>query len=335
MTALYADPVFEAHHTPAGHPECPERARSILSGLEGCAQITRRLGGVTPSAETLVDLRRVHEPGYLQALEALAASGGGSLDSDTHVSARSFEVALRASATLCAAADAALAAGAHGPERRAFVLVRPPGHHARAAQGMGFCLFNHVAVAAARARAEGGLERVTVLDFDVHHGNGTQEMFYDQGGVQYVSLHGKGYYPGTGAGDERGAGDGLGATLNLPLAAGTPAAEYRTAFSQALDAIAAFQPGLLLVSAGFDAYVEDPVGGLGLAVEDFHWLGRELGALAESQCGGRLVSVLEGGYDLKALGGLARAYVEGQAPSLEASASPGQAGAVKGQAPGP
>lgn len=314
MTALYADPVFEAHETPPGHPECPARARSILDGLAGCAAITSRRGGVAPSAQTRADLGRVHDPAYLAGLEALAERGGGSLDSDTHLSAQSFEVALRATATLWAATEGAWGANPESPERRAFVVVRPPGHHARPAQGMGFCLFNHVAVAAAGALARLGLERVTVLDFDVHHGNGTQEIFWDQAAVQYVSLHGQGFYPGTGARDERGAGDGLGATLNLPLPASTPAAEYRAAFASALDEVSSFEPQLLLISAGFDAYVEDPVGGLGLSHEDFNWLGGQLGALADSLCGGRLVSVLEGGYDLEALGGLARAYVEGQAP---------------------
>src|SRR5690606_14568348 len=157
--------VFEAHETPAGHPECPARARSILDGLAGCAAITSRRGGVAPSAETRADLARVHAPDYLAGLEALAARRGGSLDPETHLSARSFEVALRATATLWDATAGACGAGAQSPERRAFVVVRPPGHHARPSQGMGFCLFNHVAVAAAGALARLGLERVTVLDF--------------------------------------------------------------------------------------------------------------------------------------------------------------------------
>ncbi|MBL4844978.1 MAG: histone deacetylase [Planctomycetes bacterium] len=314
MTHLYADPVFEEHQTPPGHPECPARARTVLKALSTCEAISASHPGIRPSEETSSALRLVHDPDYVASIEEAAAAGGRSLDSDTHVSARSYEVACRATATLLGATAAALAAPSESSARQAFVVVRPPGHHARPARGMGFCLFNHVAVAAAVAR-QGGLERVTVLDFDVHHGNGTQEMFWREGGVQYVSLHGRGYYPGTGAADETGEADGLGRTINVPLPSETAPGEYQAAFASALDRVVSFEPELILVSAGFDAYVEDPVGGLGLAAEDFHWIGCELRAAADAACGGRLVSVLEGGYDLEALGGLAQAYVEGQASS--------------------
>lgn len=312
MTHLYADPVFQGHETPPGHPEAPERARAVSAALVECPQVTSRHLSLDPSAETNAALELVHDPGYIAAIEAAAASGGKALDSDTFVSPASYEIARRATATLLGATRASLAAEAEDSARQAFVVVRPPGHHARPARGMGFCLFNHVAVAAADAR-RAGLERVTVLDFDVHHGNGTQEMFWSQAGVQYVSIHGKGYYPGTGAEDETGEGDGLGTTLNVPLPSDTSPEDYQLAFASAMRRVSKFNPELLLVSAGFDAYVEDPVGGLGLAPEHFHWIGAELRAVAEACCGGRLVSVLEGGYDIGALGGLAQAYVEGQA----------------------
>ncbi len=276
MTHLYADPVFQGHETPPGHPEAPERARAVSAALVECPQVTSRHPSLDPSAETNAALELVHDPDYIAAIEAAALAGGKALDSDTFVSPASYEIARRATATLLGATRAALAA--------------EPADARRA-----------------------GLERVTVLDFDVHHGNGTQEMFWSQAGVQYVSLHGKGYYPGTGAEDETGEGDGRGTTLNVPLPSDTTPEDYQLAFASALRRVSKFQPELLLVSAGFDAYVEDPVGGLGLAPEHFHWIGAELRALADACCGGRLVSVLEGGYDLGALGGLARTYVEGQA----------------------
>lgn len=312
MTHLYADPIFEGHQTPPGHPEAPERARAVSAALTECPAVSARHSSLPATDATSAAIELVHDADYVASIAAAAEAGGKALDSDTYVSPLSYGIARQATATLLGATRAALAADPGDSARQAFVVVRPPGHHARPARGMGFCLFNHVAVAAAEARRV-GLERVTILDFDVHHGNGTQEIFWSEGGVQYVSLHGKGYYPGTGAEDETGLGDGLGTTINVPLPSETDPLDYQLAFSSALRRVSSFQPELLLVSAGFDAYVEDPVGGLGLAPEHFHWIGAQLRAVADACCGGRLVSVLEGGYDLGALGGLARTYVEGQA----------------------
>jgi acetoin utilization deacetylase AcuC-like enzyme len=251
----------------------------------------------------------VHDPEYVAAVEALAKKGGGGLDPDTWVSAQSFEVALSATGTVVAAAEAALKEGAPP----AFVIARPPGHHARPAKGMGFCLFNNVAVAAAQLRAVHGLERVAILDFDVHHGNGTQEIFWQDPSVYFVSLHRDRFYPGTGDAGETGEGKGKGANLNLPLGASTQPVAYLDAFRAALDGVASFKPEFLLVSAGFDAYVHDPIGGLNLELEHFQTIGAELRGLADDLCGGRLVSTLEGGYAIDALGDLAAAYSSGLA----------------------
>ena len=308
MLVLYADPVAEAHATPPGHPECPDRYAAVARGLEATGLVTPPPRAASPAS--VDDLARVHDPGLVAAIERLAAGGGGSIDADTHVSARSFEAARAAAGTLCAAVDAALAAPPQADARRAFCVVRPPGHHARPAQAMGFCLFNNVAVAAARARAA-GVDRVAIVDFDFHHGNGTQEAFYADPAVFYASLHHGRAFPGTGRADETGAGAGLGTTLNLPLAWQLRPADYQAAFGQVLERVVAFRPDLLLVSAGFDAYVDDPLGGLGLEAEHFQWIGARLREAADAACGGRVVSVLEGGYALEALGEVAGAYGRG------------------------
>ncbi|RMG08500.1 MAG: histone deacetylase [Planctomycetota bacterium] len=308
--ALYADRLFCEHETPRDHPECPERALAVADGLRGLEGAGPVRGAVPASAD---DVARVHDRDYVEALRRAAAEGGGALDLDTWVSPRSYEVALAAAGTVATASEAVFAAGAPP----AFVVVRPPGHHARPARGMGFCLFNNVAVAAARVRATQGVERVAIVDFDVHHGNGTQEIFWEDPATFYASLHRYPYYPGTGAADETGSGAGLGSTLNLPLGPRTQPADYRAALRRALDAVVDFGPELLLVSAGFDAYADDPIGGLNLGVEDFSWIGAELRRAADAACAGRLVSALEGGYAVDALGDLAAAYAAGTAGRSE------------------
>ncbi len=308
MLVVHADRTFAEHATPEGHPECPERFDAVLGGLEGAPQVARIEGATRGDLD---DVARVHDRAYVGALERLARHGGGALDADTWVSARSFEVALRATGTIVRATDAAIQAEGADPARRAFAVLRPPGHHARPATAMGFCLFNNVAVAAARARAAHGLERVAIVDFDVHHGNGTQEIFWDDGGVLFASLHRDRFYPGTGSKDETGVGKGKGATLNVPLSGSTTPARYQDAFDRVMDAVLAFRPQLLLVSAGFDAYRDDPVGGLNLAPEHYAFLGERLRAVADDACEGRVVAALEGGYALEALGELARAFVGG------------------------
>jgi acetoin utilization deacetylase AcuC-like enzyme len=238
-------------------------------------------------------LERVHSPAYVELIERFCAGGGGALDPDTIVTEASWEAALRAAGGAVAAVEAVVG----DPGVAAFSCGRPPGHHAEPSRAMGFCVFNSAAVAAAHARRALGCERVAVLDWDAHHGNGTQAIFYDDPSVLYVSLHQYPFYPGTGAAAEAGAGDGAGTTVNLPLAAGTSEAAYLAAFhEQALTAVVAFQPDLVIVSAGFDAAADDPLCSLRLTAPAF----AEMAAALREPCGGPAF-VLEGGYSLSAL----------------------------------
>jgi acetoin utilization deacetylase AcuC-like enzyme len=274
-------------HDPGPHPERPARYDAVSEAVSASAAEV-----VEAPAAPRGALARVHDASYLEAIERYCAGGGGQLDADTVVNDCSFEAALHASGAAMAAVDAVLA----GEVGSAFTCGRPPGHHAERATPMGFCIVNHVAVAAAHARAL-GVERVAILDWDAHHGNGTQAMFFADPSVLYVSLHQFPFYPGTGAASERGEGDGVGATVNVPLRAGTSQGEFLAAFrGQALPALRDFDPGLLLVSAGFDAHAADPLCQLGLQADAFATMTRELRGI-----GAGPVMVLEGGYDLTAL----------------------------------
>jgi acetoin utilization deacetylase AcuC-like enzyme len=229
----------------------------------------------------------------VKSVAELAARGGGRPDPDTVVGSDSFDVARLAAGAAGDAVDRVLA----GEDRTALCLVRPPGHHALPDRAMGFCLFNNIAVAARAAIDEHGLDRVLIVDWDVHHGNGTQDAFYTDGRVGFLSIHRWPFYPGTGAADETGSGAGLGATSNLPIAFGTPRDNYRDKFRQELESFAnRIKPQLVLVSAGFDSHREDPIGSLGLEVEDFGDLTRCVLDVANVHAGGRVVSLLEGGY---------------------------------------
>jgi len=252
----------------------------------------------------LEDLLRAHSPEHVEAVKAACAlaqtrEGIVAIDPDTKVSSASWEAAL-GSAGSAIEASAEVAGGGLGT---AFVAARPPGHHATPDRAMGFCLFNNVAVAARWLQAHGYAERVLVVDWDVHHGNGTQDAFYRDPSVFYLSLHQAPHYPGTGAAEHTGEGAGVGSTLNVPLPAGTSRERYRRAFSEALDRVAdRFTPDFVLISAGFDAMACDPLGDLLLEAEDFHAMTAEVMALASHTCGGRVVAVLEGGYDPAGLG---------------------------------
>jgi acetoin utilization deacetylase AcuC-like enzyme len=308
MIVLHADDVFQDHETGRGHPECPERAKVIARALAKHPDVSR-----TEKARTLAkkeDLALVHDADYLDALEAVVKEGG-SLDADTAVSPRSHEVALRAAGAVLDATREAIS----GKAPLSFCAVRPPGHHARPKKAMGFCLINNAAVAAAYALEREGLSRVAIVDFDVHHGNGTQEIFWKDGRVLYVSLHRFPFYPGTGASDETGEGKGKGAIANFPLRAGSGSARYRSAFDKAMDRCRSFAPELVIASAGFDAYARDPIGGLGLEAQDYDWIGAQLRSVADASAKGRLVSALEGGYAVEALPDLVSAYVAGVARS--------------------
>lgn len=246
---------------------------------------------------------RVHEADYWQRLIDLEPENERvALDPDTFLSAGSIHAALRGSGAACFAIDQIFT----GKSRNAFCVTRPPGHHAGSNFAMGFCLFNHVAVAAEHALAEHDIERVTILDFDVHHGNGTQAIFEQNPRVQYVSSHQMPLYPGTGYPDETGCGN----ILNLPLAAGTGSEDFRVAWSTlGLPAMDDFQPDLVIISAGFDAHQNDPLGQLELQDEDYGWITAEICAHADTTCSGRVLSVLEGGYDLEALASASLAHV--------------------------
>lgn len=297
MTLLYSDPRFLDHDTRQGHPERPERLRRITAVLDSTGLVARCSTPTWQPAER-EDIQRIHEPGYVDTVESLAARGGGRPDPDTVVSPASYDVARLAAGAACDAVDRVLA----GEERTALCLVRPPGHHALPERAMGFCLFNNVAIAARRAVDEHKLDRVLIVDWDVHHGNGTQDIFYADGRVGFFSAHRWPFYPGTGASDETGAGAGLGATQNLPVEFGTSRTVYRDDFRIALEKFAAhIKPQLVLVSAGFDAHREDPIGSLGLEVEDFGELTKNVRDVAGVHCGGRIVSLLEGGYNVDRL----------------------------------
>jgi acetoin utilization deacetylase AcuC-like enzyme len=253
-------------------------------------------------------LEQIHEPGHIDRIGALAARGGGHIDSDTLVSHASFDVASLAAGAACDAARRVLA----GEVKTALCVVRPPGHHALPERAMGFCLFSNVAIAVRVACDELGVDRVLVVDWDVHHGNGTQDIFYADGRVGFLSIHRWPFYPGTGEADETGTGDGLGATVNLPIAFGTPREAYRERFAAALEVLAGrIKPQLVLVSAGFDAHRADPVGSLGLEVEDFAEMTTLVRDVAAVHAGGRIVSVLEGGYNPTVLAECVEAHLRG------------------------
>jgi acetoin utilization deacetylase AcuC-like enzyme len=310
-TALIYDPIFLEHLTPENHPDRPERLKKAMDVLQALNWLEREgLVQLAPRAATEDELASVHEREYIQKVKAAAhkvaseqEAGGRKtrfFATDTFVSAGSYEVAIKAAGAPLTAIDAIL----NGEIDNAYCLVRPPGHHAVAESAMGFCLFNNVAVAARYAIDKHGLERVMIIDYDVHHGNATQEMFYDDPRVLYFSIHQAPFYPGTGLSDERGEGAGLGTTINVPLPATTGYETYEPVFRQVMAPAAdRFDPQLVLVSAGFDAHWKDPLGGMYLSTAGFAKLTGIIIELAQSLCNGRLVFVQEGGYDLLAMAG--------------------------------
>jgi acetoin utilization deacetylase AcuC-like enzyme len=307
MTLLYTDPFFLRHQT-GRHPECAARLRSVTERLEATGLLTRcTKGTISPLTED--EVVRVHSSRVVDTVRTAAQGGGGYIEADTVVCPDSFSVGL-AAAGACATAVSSVVTGS---DRTALCLVRPPGHHATPTRSMGFCLFNNIALAARRALDLHGLSRVLILDWDVHHGNGTQDVFYEDASVTFLSIHrfGGGFYPGTGAASETGSGAGAGHTLNVPLRAGTARTEYRSAFLKGLERAANLaKPELVLVSAGFDAHALDPVGSLGLEVEDFVWMTRAAIDIARTHASGRLVSCLEGGYNLDILAESVQAHLE-------------------------
>lgn len=296
MALLYTDPVFLQHET-GQHPESPERLRSITSHLENGSLIARFQRGEIVTA-TDEQLSRVHSMGHIGRVQSFAKGGGGRIEADTVVSPKSFDVALRAAGTACDAVDRIL----KGDHARACCLTRPPGHHALADDPMGFCLFNNVAIAARQAVKQHQLKRVLIVDWDVHHGNGTQDIFYDDAEIFFFSAHRFPFYPGSGTREETGTGKGLGTVFNLPVEYGTARRRYLAEFEQLLtDCANRCRPELVLISAGFDAHRLDPIGSLDLETEDFDSLTRLVLNVADEFCQGRCVSLLEGGYNVQAL----------------------------------
>jgi acetoin utilization deacetylase AcuC-like enzyme len=308
------DDLFHEHDLP-GHPEHADRLRAVMALLrdQGMLDVLTPIAAMPATFDELCEL---HDPAYVSRVYAISEQGGGHLGPDTYLTASSFDAAALAAGAAMRCVDAVLS----GARQRAFALVRPPGHHAFAAHGEGFCLFNNVAFAARRSLGDFGggdamwspsaiksqareAPRAMIVDFDVHHGNGTQSIFYDDARVFVASLHQYGrLYPGSGALDEVGAGPGRGGTLNVPLPAGAGDRAYALAFERVIaPAARRFKPDLLLVSAGFDAHWRDPLAGMSVSLSGFAAMARALCALSDELCGGRLVTVLEGGYDLQAL----------------------------------
>lgn len=299
---LFTHPSMLEHEPPRGHAERPERLEAVLKGIAQLPLERREAPFATREAIT-----RVHPARYVEALEeafAEAREACVQLDPDTYLSPGSRQAAYRAAGACVAAVDAVLA----GEDDMAFCAVRPPGHHAEPLAPMGFCIFNSVAIAALHALEAHGLTRVAVVDFDVHHGNGTQSVAEREARLLFASTHQAPLYPGTGAASERGLN---GNVVNAPLPAGAGSAVWRAAMEGAvLPAVDAFAPDLILVSAGFDAHRADPLAQMELEEADFAWAGRSLRELSLRHCKGKLVSTLEGGYDLGALAGSAQAYLE-------------------------
>jgi acetoin utilization deacetylase AcuC-like enzyme len=299
---LITSPRFEEHVTPPGHPERPERARVFQ---QVAAQWRERGGRVSePRTATIDELLRVHTREHVERIAATSGRPGVMLDPDTFTSPESYDVALLAAGATLDAMEHALQTS-----ETAFALVRPPGHHAERDRAMGFCLFNNVAIAAAAALAR-GIERVAIVDIDVHHGNGTQQIFYDEPRVFYTSTHQHPFYPGTGSPRETGTGAGIGFTMNVPLAAGATDADYLRVYDLVAERLRGFAPQLLLVSAGYDAHADDPLASMYMSAEGYAAIVRKI--LEASTAPAALVT--EGGYDLAAL----RACIDATIGELEA-----------------
>jgi acetoin utilization deacetylase AcuC-like enzyme len=314
VTAIVDDPRFLDHRGPAGHPECPERLSAVRAET---ARRSARLDVLAPRPATREELLRIHRPDHIDRISRACERAPAHLDPDTYVSPESFDIGL-----LAAGGTVDLVRAIAGDRVRAgLASVRPPGHHAEADRAMGFCLFNNVAVAARALQAEDGVDRVLILDWDVHHGNGTQHSFEEDPTVLYVSTHQYPFYPGTGAASEAGRGRGAGFTLNVPMPAGCGDAEYIGVFQRILvPAALGFRPDFLLISCGFDAHRDDPLAGMLVTGEGFAALAAIARNLADDLCGGRLAFILEGGYALAALrDGVAvvlDAILDAKAPSL-------------------
>jgi len=304
-TGLVTAPVCLEHDTGPGHPERPERVAAALERLEESG-LMADVESVLPEPAPIEAVARLHPREHLEELERVIASGARSVNEpDMGISTSSWEAALVSSGAALLSADRVVA----GEWQNALCLVRPPGHHAEATRAMGYCLINHAAIAARHLQEAHGLERVAIIDFDVHHGNGTQHLLEDDPTVFFASLHQWPLYPGTGKATERGVGDGEGATMNVPLSAGSDDSVYLTTLEDlVLPAVESFAPDALILSSGFDAHARDPLGGMRVSTEGFGEMTRLFRDLADKTCGGKVISLLEGGYDLDGLAASVEAH---------------------------
>jgi acetoin utilization deacetylase AcuC-like enzyme len=307
-TALIHHPIFAQHETGEHHPESSERYKVALRSLRGDAKLWPQLLELEAPIAPRGDVQACHTPHHYKMVERAVSEGRSHLDADTVISMRSLDAALRAAGGACRAVDALMKGEAHN----AFLPLRPPGHHATSEHAMGFCLFNNAAIAARYAQQNyKEIERVAIIDWDVHHGNGTQGIFYDDPSVFFFSMHQYPWYPGTGSFGEMGLGRGRGYTMNLPVRADTRARDQRRMFDTALGGIdTKFKPDLIIISAGFDSHESDPLGQLKLEDEDFVLMTRAVKQWAASACASRVISCLEGGYNLETLGETVRAHVQ-------------------------
>ncbi len=297
-TGFHYDPVYLQHDTGTGHPECSERLTATMHYLKD-QPFFKHLQPVATRTADLQWIETIHDHNYIHRAKTTCDAGVPFLDSmDVSICKKSFNVALQAAGSAMELADQIISAKLNN----GFALIRPPGHHAENTQALGFCLFNNVAILARYLQQQHGLDKVLILDWDVHHGNGTQHTFEDDPSVLYISTHQYPYYPGTGAWFETGSGRGEGATLNCPMAAGSGDREYEAAFMEKiLPKIDQFRPEIIIISAGFDAHVNDPLGNINLSTEFYGWMTQVLMEKADNYSAGRLISLLEGGYNLKML----------------------------------
>jgi acetoin utilization deacetylase AcuC-like enzyme len=296
-TGLVFHPDYLRHDSGPNHPESKERLSALMEHLEKKG-LLGRLKNIQPHPASVERIEAAHDSSYIKRVETMCEDGGGMLDPDTRVGPESYRIALLAAGGVMAAADGVM----NGKVKNAFCAVRPPGHHAERTKAMGFCIFNNVAVGARYVQKKWGLGKVLIVDWDVHHGNGTQAAFYDDPNVLYFGVHQYPFYPGSGSESEVGGGEGEGFTFNMPMCAGSGDLEYVEAFENIFYPLAAkFSPDFIFISAGFDGHQDDPLASISLSETGFEKLTQVIVKLASKSCEGRLVSVLEGGYNLKSL----------------------------------